>query len=79
MLEKSRPKESKPAKNKPLALPHSKFTNPRKIFYIDKRKEYFKKKQSRKNNILATGDNANIVEIGEKKRNDQDNGRCYNC
>ena len=77
--EESRPKELKSAEGKNPAPCRSKSTEPRKTFCIDKKKEYFKKKQDQKNNILATGDKANAVKIGEKKQNDQDNGRCYNC
>ena len=76
---KSKPKESrtkdlKPANGKTLALPHTNELG--KTFHQDKKKEYLKKKQDRKNSIPATRDNA--IE-GEKKRNDQSDEKCYNC
>ena len=81
--EESRPKEAKQANDKAPAPPRSKFTEPRKTFRTDKRREYLekkKKKRDRKNNILATRDNANAVEVGEKKKqDDQGDRRCHNC
>ena len=78
----SRPKEAKQANGKAPALPRSEFTEPGKTSRTDK-KEYLKKKKKkrdRKNNTPATRDNANAVEIGEKKkRDDQGDGKCYNC
>ena len=76
---KSKLKESKLAKGKNPALPRSKSIKPGKISRTNKKSEYLKKKRDRKNNTSATRDNANGVEGGEKKRNDRDNGRCYNC
>ena len=76
----SRPKEAKQADSKAPAPPRSESTEPEKTSRIDKRKEYLekkKKKRDRKNNTPATGDNANAVEVGEKKK--RGNDRCYNC
>ena len=70
----SRPKESKPADRKTPAPPCT--DELRKTSRQDKKKEYLKKKQNRKNSIPAIGDNA--IE-GEKKRNNRDNKKCYNC
>ena len=79
-LEEFRPKKSKLAECKNSTPPHSKSTKPGKTSRIDKRREYFKKKRDRKNNIPTIGDNANAIEVGEKKKRDnQGNGRCYNC
>ena len=72
--EESRPKESKPADGKTPAPPRT--DEPGKTSRQDKKKEYLKKKRDRKNSTPATGDNA--IE-GEKKRNDQSDGKCYNC
>ena len=81
--EESRPKEAMQANGKAPAPPRSEFTEPRKTSCIDKRREYFKKnkkKRDRKNNTSATGDNVNANEVGKKKkRDDQGDGRCYNC
>ena len=75
----SRPKESKLIEDKNPAPLHSEFIEPKKTFHIDKKRKYLKKKQDRKNNTLATEDNTNIVEIGKKKkRDDQGDGRYYN-
>lgn len=49
-------------------LPHPKFTKLGKTSCIDKRREYLKKKQDRKNLTLATKDNTNAVEGGKKKQ-----------
>ena len=70
----SRPKNLKPADGKTPTLPHT--NEPGKTSYQNKKKEYLKKKQDWKNSILATRDNA--IE-GEKKRNNWDDGKCYNC
>ena len=64
---KSKPKESKlkdskPANRKTFALPHTNESG--KTFCQNKKKEYLKKKQNKKNFIPATGNN--IIE-GEKK------------
>ena len=67
--EKSKPKELKLAKGKNSALPHSESTEPGKISHIDKKREYLKKNRDQKNNILATGDNTNVVEGDKKKWN----------
>ena len=79
----SRPKESKLTEGKNPTLPHSESTEPGKTFRTDIRKEYLekkKKKQYWKNNTSATRNNANVVEVGKKKKQDnQGNGRCYNC
>ena len=72
--EKSRPKELKPADGKTLAPPRT--NEPKKTSRQNKKKEYLKKKRDRKNSTPATRDNA--IE-GEKKRNDQSDGKCYNC
>ena len=77
--EESKPKESKSAQSRNPAPPQFEFTEPGKTSCIDKKKEYFKKKRDQKNNIPATGNNANVVEVGEKKRNNWGNGKCYNC
>ena len=75
----SKPKESKPKNSKPA---NEKISTPLRIdelektSYQDKKKEYLKKKQNRKNSTPATGDNA--IE-GENKRNNRDNGKYYNC
>ena len=63
-LKESRLKDLKPANKKTPALLHT--NEPRKISHQDKKKEYFKKKQDRKNSTPAIGDNT--IE-GEKKRN----------
>ena len=76
----SRPKEAKSTDGKNPALPRSESAEPGKISRTDKKKEYLekkKKKQDQKNNTPATGDNANAVEVGEKKKRGDD--RCYNC
>ena len=70
----SRPKDLKPTNEKTLAL--SCINKPRKPSRQDKKKKYFKKKRDRKNSTPATRDNA--IE-GEKKRNNQGDGKCYNC
>ena len=78
--EESRPKEAKPTDGKNPAPPRSKSAEPGKTSRSDKRKEYLekkKKKRDRKNNTPATRDNANAVEVGEKKKQGDD--RCYNC
>ena len=81
-LEESRPKKAKLAESKNPAPSRFKSSEPGKTFCTDKKSEYHekkKKKQDQKNNTPATGDNANAVEVGEKKkRNDQGNRRCYN-
>ena len=81
--EESRPKEAKQADGKAPVPPRSEFTKPGKTSHIDKRREYLekkKKKRDRKNNTPATGDNANAVKIGKKKKQDnRSDGRCYNC
>ena len=66
---KFRPKELKSAKSKNPALPCSKSTELGKTSHIYKKSEYLKKKRDRKNNTLVTRDNANAIEVGEKKRN----------
>ena len=63
-LKESRPKESKLAKGKTFALACIIFAEPGKTFCQDKKKEYLKKKQDRKNFNLVTKDNAIK---GEKK------------
>ena len=79
----SRLKVTKQADGKAPAPPRSKSIEPGKTFRTDKRREYLekkKKKLDRKNNTPATGNNANAIKVGEKKkRDDQGDGRCYNC
>ena len=70
----SRPKDLKPADGKTLAPLRT--NEPRKTSRQNKKKEYLKKKRDWKNSTPAAKDNA--IE-GEKKRNNQDNGKCYNC
>ena len=70
----SRPKDFKPANGKTSAPPHT--DKPKKTSRQNKKKEYLKKKQDRKNSTPATGDNA--IE-GEKKRNNRGDRKCYNC
>ena len=78
--EESRPKELKLAEGKNPALLRSESTEPGKTSRTDKKREYLKKKRDRQNNTLATRDNANAIEVGEKKKQDnQGDGRCYNC
>ena len=80
--EESRPKKTKLAEGKNPAPPRSKFTEPRKTSRIDKKSEYLEKKKKRdqKNNTPVTGDNANAVEIDEKKKQDNwGDKRYYNC
>ena len=69
-----RSKDSKLANRKTLALLCT--NKPEKISRQDKKKKYLKKKRDQKNSIPATKNNA--IE-GEKKRNNWDNGKCYNC
>ena len=79
-IKESRPKEAKSTSGKNPSPPRSKFAEPGKTSRTDKRKEYFekkKKKRDRKNDTPATGDNANAVEVGEKKK--RCNDRYYNC
>ena len=80
---KSRPKKAKQANDKAPVLPRSESTEAKKISHINKRREFLKKKKKkrdRKNNILETGDNANNVEVSEKKKRDnRGDERCYNC
>ena len=67
----SKPKEVKLAESKNPAPPRFESTELEKTFRTDKKKEYFekkKKKRDRKNNTLATRDNANAVEVGKKKK-----------
>ena len=83
-IKKSKPKEFRPknpklVKGKTSTLFHSKSTKPQKTFYIDKKKEYLKKKRDQKNNIPAIADNANVIKRGKKKQNNWDNKRYYNC
>ena len=73
-LKKSRPKNSKLANKKTFALLHT--NKSRKNSYQKKKKKYFNKKQNIKNSILAMRDNA--IE-SEKKWNNQNNRKCYNC
>ena len=78
--EESRPKEAKSTDGKNPAPPRSESAEPGKISRIDKKKEYLEKKKKKrdwKKNTPATGDNANAVEVGEKKKQGDD--RCYNC
>ena len=76
----SRPKEFKLVEDKTPTPLCSKSTEPGKTSPIDKRKEYLKKKQDRKNNTPAIGNNANAIEVDEeKKRVDQSDGSYYNC
>ena len=70
----SKPKDLKPANRKTFAPPHTNKLG--KTSCQDKKKEYFKKKQNRKNSTPATGDNAIK---GEKKQNNWDNKKYYNC
>ena len=78
-----RPNEAKLAECKNPALPRSESTKFGKTSRTDKKKEYLekkKKKRVQKTNTPATRDNAKVVEIGEKKKQDNwGNGRCYNC
>ena len=80
--EESRPKKVKSAEGKNPAPPRSESIEPEKTSCIDKKREYLekkKKKRDRKNNTPATGDNANAIEVGEKKKWDnRGDGRCYN-
>ena len=73
--EESRPKEAKSTDTPP----RSESAEPGKTSRTDKKREYLekKKKQDQKNNTPAAGDNANAVEVGEKKK--RDDNRCYNC
>ena len=69
-LEESRPKEAKSAEGKNPALPRSKSNEPGKTSYTDKRREYLekkKKKRDRKNNTLATGDNATPLRLMRRR------------
>ena len=78
--EESRPKEAKSTDGKNLALPSSKSVEPGKTSRTDKRREYLekkKKKRDQKKRTPATEDNANAVEVGEKKK--RGDNRCYNC
>ena len=81
--EQSRPKQAKQANGKAPVPPRSEFTEAGKTSRTDKRREYLekkKKKWDRKNNTPTTGDNANNIEVGKKKkRDDRGNGRYYNC
>ena len=81
--EESRLKKAKSAEGKNPAPACSKSFEPEKTSHTAKRKEYLekkKKKRDRKNNILATGDKTNAVEVNEKKKqDDQGDKRCYNC
>ena len=70
----SRPKDLKPANGKTPAPSHTKELG--KTSCQDKKKKYFKKKSNRKNSTPAIRDNT--IE-GEKKRNDRDDKKCYNC
>ena len=70
----SRPKDSKPANEKTPAPPRT--NEPEKTFCQDKKKEYLKNKQDRKNSTSATRDN---TIKSEKKRNDRGNEKCYHC
>ena len=72
--EEFRPKDLKQADRKTPAPPR--INEPGKTSRQDKKKEYLKKKRNRKNSTPAKRDNA--IE-GEKKRNDQSDGKCYNC
>ena len=65
--EKSRPKELKLVGGKKPVPPCFKSTEPGKTSSTDKKRKYFKKKQNRKNNTLAIGDNANAVKGKGKK------------
>ena len=67
--EELRPKKAKQANGKAPAPPRS--DEPVKPTHQEKKKEYRKKKQDRKNSSLATGNNA----IEGKKGNE----KCYNC
>ena len=67
----SRPKKAKQADGKAPTLPRFKSTEAGKTSRTDKRRKFLemkKKKRERKNNIPATRDNANNVEVGEKKK-----------
>ena len=77
--EQSRPKELKSVEGKNPAPLYSESMKLGKTFRTDKRREYLKKKRDRKNNTSTTEGNANVVNNGKKKRNDQGDGRCYNC
>ena len=79
MSEESRPKKLKLAEGKNPVLLYSESMEPGKTFYINKRREYPKKKRDRKNNTPATKNNSNAIEIGKKKWNNQGDGRYYNC
>ena len=79
-IEESRPKKAKSTDGKNPTPPHSESAEPGKTSRTDKRREYLekkKKKQDRKNNTPATENNANAIEVGEKKK--RGNNRCYNC
>ena len=79
-IKESKPKKAKLTDGKNPAPPRSESAEPKKTSRTDKRREYLekkKKKRDRKNNTLAIGDNANAVEVGEKKK--RGNDRCYNC
>ena len=79
----SRPKEAKQADSKAPAPPRSESTEAGNASRTDKRRKFLemkKKKQDRKNNTPATGDNTNDIEVSEKKKRDnRGNKRCYNC
>ena len=66
--EEPRPKEAKQADGKVSAPPY--FHKPVKLTCQEKKKEYWKKKQNKKNFFTATGDNA----IKGKKSDE----KCYN-
>lgn len=52
-----------------MALSRPESAKPDKIFCINKKKKYLKKKRDRKNTTPVTRDNANAIKGGEKKRN----------
>ena len=65
-LEDSKSKKLKTAEGKTPAPPRSESTEPGKTSCTNKKREYLKKKQDRKNNTPATGNNTNAIE-GKKK------------
>ena len=71
--EESRPKKAKQADGKAPTPPRSESIEAGKTSRIDKRRKFHekkKKKRDQKNNIPATGNNANDIEVGEKKKRD---------
>ena len=78
--EESRLKEAKQPNGKALVPPRSEPTEPEKSSCTDQKKEYHKKKRNQKNYTPGNRDNANAIEVGKKKKRDnQYDRKCYNC